>query len=289
MQQQLLKTRKPTAALSNSFATENTSETKSNLFLLEGKRCRTRCRTVLTKFMVVVLFVFPFTSCESSERPVEEYERLPFGVFPLNDVKWVETNHFSDPWSAEVLDGIFNSYRLFYDTITYSVRQVGENKAELHRSYQTRRQTFVNSVGLIEDSIWTNKDMRSWIIIEGKKVYLQHLDEDGIPILEEWGKELFYDFSLEVGDIFQTNYWSDWTKYRLNSIERVMVGSEYRNQYNFIHLVEGESSQNNFSTIEGIGCTKNFSDFRISANTDPMQHFNLIEVYHKNKLIWRKQ
>jgi len=144
-------------------------EKSNHIRYFQKWRFKNRARFKRSLVSVFTLFVISFVSCGASDRPTEP-DRLPFGVFPLNDVKWIETNHYGDSFTG--LDsGYAGYYYQFYDTITYSVRQVGENKAELHRSIQKRMLTYdlylLHPENLIADSTWNEKpELLGWIYLE---------------------------------------------------------------------------------------------------------------------------
>jgi len=252
-------------------------------------RFKNRARFKRSLISIFTLFVVSFASCGASDRPTEQ-DRLPFGVFPLNDVRWVETNHYCDNFTG--LDSGY-SY-VFYDTITYSLRQIGENKTELHRAVQKRMQTFNLGIAdpdlkFVGDSTWNEKpELLGWIYLEGRKVYYQgvpYIDYDG----KSWEKEkgLFYDFSLNVGDKFDTpsNSFSDDYNFYLSSFDNVLVGNELRKKYDF--MLNLKESGYNFSVIEGIGCDRYF--FYVFNTDYTHNNSQLIKVYYKDKLIWRWQ
>jgi len=281
--------------VANSFATENTNETKTNLFLLEGKRCKTRCLTVLTKFMVVVLFVFSFTSCESSERPVEE-GRLPFGVFPLNDVKWVEFDHYTSGMSGT------HNHKWHRDTVTYSIHQINENRAELHlvKKKTTGIPEFdpndpmAEPIAWFEDSIWFEPNrLYGWITIEDNRVYYESVGPDDTPIYNS----LMYDFNLRLYDTFTVinpinNEFV--VSAFVVSIDSVLIGNEYRRRYKFIYtyLPNGKEFYDlygyySYSVIEGIGNDKSFLHTLLNPAPKVYVQPNLISVYYRDKIIWK--
>ena len=275
-------TRKPTAAFKShgtSIFAGCASETKSNLFLLEGKSGRARCRTVLTKFMAVILFIFPFTSCESSERPVE-VERLPFGVFPLNDVKWVE---ISSSHIHKDENGMSVSIT-FSNTHTHFVRQTGENRAELYSSTKTVIQKsgfdLANNTKVeFEDSIYTtDPKLTGWILIEDQKVYYQAQSSEN--------KQLMFDYNVREGDTL------DWLwrgqlmpeiKFYVKSIDSTLIGNEYRRQYHIKNLPFHHFNESLW-IIEGIGCINSF--FYTLRYPMPDDNTSIYGVYYKDKLIW---
>jgi len=254
-------------------------------------RFKNRARFKRSLVSVFTLFVISFVSCGASDRPTEP-DRLPFGVFPLNDVKWIETNHYGDSFTG--LDsGYAGYYYQFYDTITYSVRQVGENKAELHRSIQKRMLTYdlylLHPENLIADSTWNEKpELLGWIYLEGRKVYSQSI----VPLGE---KLLFYDFSLNIGDrldipyLYLFDFNGDTVFYYLVSIDDVRVGDELRKRYNF--MLNSKSTNNDISIIEGIGGDNYFFGMFHATRPaiDPEPNYELIRVFYKDKLIWRRQ
>ena len=91
--------------------------------------------------MVLIIFAIPQIGC-ASDRPEPPGERLPFGVFPLNDVKGVHIGYFED--CKPDADKIIIEHR--YDTFTDFVRQVGEKQADL---YSTRLKHKINKIGKI--------------------------------------------------------------------------------------------------------------------------------------------
>jgi len=258
-------------------------------------RFKNRARFKRSLVSVFTLFVISFVSCGASDRPTEP-DRLPFGVFPLNDVRWVESRYF---FEFDICEPYM--YYDYYDTVTYSVRQVGENKAELHRAIQRRMITMTSGNEIVGDTTWNvendeNQDrigLIAWIHLEGRKVYWQ----GNYFISSPDKKLLFYDFSLNIGDTF--NVMPGYTppageegypKYYLASIDSILIDNEYRKKYNFVHIwahVAGTRwADYNFSVIEGIGCDRYF--FYV-FDTDYSHNGPLIKVYYKDKLIWRQQ
>ena len=86
-------------------------------------RFKNRARFKRSLVSVFTLFVVSFASCGASDRPTEP-DRLPFGVFPLNDVRWVER----DFWKADSIINLPEVYILIdmfnTDEITYSVHKL---------------------------------------------------------------------------------------------------------------------------------------------------------------------
>ena len=268
--------------------------------------------------MIVILFFANSLIGCASDKPTEP-DRLPFGVFPLNDVKWIETNFWATSGGITeeyVVDGdtsIALIYRGYSDTITYFVRQSGEQKAELYRSVvgkmtQSGYDLFTQKPLELEDSTYNNPpELYGWINLEGRKVYFQGIDHNGNP----WDERcIFYDFPLNVGDtVDMANikwqkpiHWptnaEDVAKFRLSSIDNILVGNEHRKKFNFVHILsdnpifEGHHFERfNFSAIDGIGNPQGlFYMFeRISHPMFEDWGKALMEVYHKDKLIWRRQ
>ena len=245
--------------------------------------------------LAVLLFLFSFTACEGTERPIE-VEKLPFGVFPLNDVSWVHIQYWG-LWGVPPDDErIYDTegkliativYISSIDTLTYSVRQVGENKAELYCSKATTwSRTIWDNINKTNssygDTTWTTApELYGKIYLEDKRVYFDHSTLEG-----PWYKNLLlYDFSLNVGDEFIANGY----KYIVVSIDSVLVGNEYRKKYNFELTLEG-FPRYKLSVIEGIGCPQNL----FHTLGDPFMAIDplppvLREVYYKDRKIWERE
>jgi len=175
------------------------------------------------------------------------------------------------------------------DVITYSVRQSGENRADLFCSKVTTwyRNIWdnINKVASIDDTTWTTpSELYGKIYLENKRVYFHYGDSEEAP----WNKkQLLYDFNLNVGDEFMI---SDYYKFSVISIDSAFVGNGYRKKYNFAYKQENVLCCD-FSVIEGIGCTEDLFLLRVLdpfITSDPLPP-TLIEVYYKDKLIWRKK
>ena len=242
-------------------------------------------------FTFLLFFAFT-TSCDSSEpRPADE---SPFGVFPLNDVSWgherglqflePDTEFIYNTETGELITII--TYLTGRDIITYSVRQVGENRAELYCSKVTtwERLIFDNiaKVNSYDDTSWvTAPELYGRIYLEDKKVYFRDLGHNGEQ------RQLLYDFNLNVGDEFIVG---GYYKFSVVSIDRILVGNEYRKRYNFDFKREDYPGYpgHSFSVVEGIGCTESF----FHTINDPFMAVDplppsLKEVYYKNKIVWR--
>ena len=270
---------------------QNKSKIKNNLtdclmrFLFFSRA--TFYRRCLQRIIVVlIIFAIPQIGC-ASDRPTEP-DRLPFGVFPLNDVRWIETSEgLAEDWST-----------VRSDTITYSVRQIGENKAELHRSVLrtlSNRYQYDPELKILvplQDTIWYEEpELIGRIHIEGKKVYCYRrgIDLEGKPFET---KQLMYDFGLKIGEVFYYDVpppaFPCELKFYLDSIDNVLVGNESRKKLNFAGDFVEYCGHFTFSVIEGIGCTKSFF-YTVedpSFHIDPVQNVYLHSVYYKDKLIW---
>ena len=250
-------------------------------------------------FAVVVLSFmgFPSIACGAEPDPAGGGGdgKLPFGIFPLSDVRW---EHAGDTWFhgrksdsvydadgklIKVISYVPNNCRLW--TITYSVRQIGENRAELYSDVkETWRAAEVSdkvngTTYKIDTTIIISPKLNGEITIEGKKVYYSY----GVAPYNQ--KVLLYDFNLKVGDTFYVGANADLydkIPFVLVSIDSALVGNEHRKRYNFAKSKESEYY--NFSVIEGIGCTP-YLFYSLSTFLHeelPM----LYRVYHKGQLIW---
>jgi hypothetical protein len=173
------------------------------------------------------------------------------------------------------------------DIITYSVRQVGENKAELYclinRTITFIGEDLVNNVKLEKDSTLTiGPDLEGFIYLENNKVFCQHKHYTGeTPVL-------MYDFNLKQNDTFNRfSHMMDIWKYTVASIDSVVVGNEHRKRYNFTAIQH--TNLIDFSIIEGIGTDLWQFFYTIIW---PVDHDNetlpcLLSVYHKDKLIYK--
>jgi len=265
-------------------------------------RFKNRARFKRSLVSVFTLFVVSFASCGASDRPTEPPgERLPFGVFPLNDVKWVHV-WYGGHWLFEpYTSGHINVISAFcIDTITYSVRQINETTAEL-RSVSVRTEQHrigwdtINKISLnLDDTTYTLDEPAfsnfnsGWIYLENNRVYFRGKDYDGSPWPE---RNLMYDFNLNVGDTFlEYKYLENYYyKYSVKSIDRALVGNEYRKRYNFVISTHYSENYTTTSVIEGIGSPENLFHtlfYFPGMQVDP-QPPELQEVYFRNKLIWK--
>jgi len=262
-------------------------EKSNHIRYFQKWRFKNRARFKRSLVSVFTLFVISFVSCGASDRPTEP-DRLPFGVFPLNDVRWVE--------EVSVIENHPGEPHYYLDTVTYSVRQVAENKAELHYS-RVRTLGHYKYDAELQELIWV-KDTTlyeepelalGWFYLESKKVYWQRGND-----VENWYGErvLLYDFSLNVGDTFDNGLPNTYggSGYYVASIDNVLVGNEYRKRYNFL---KPEQTHFSFSVIEGIGSDRglSFPMDGYGATTHPKPTITPIAVYYKDRVItdWRKQ
>ena len=220
------------------------------------------------------------SACKADE-PIGNIDKLPTDVFFLNDTKWKETQSQINGWNID---------KSYLDTVIYSVKQIEENKAELNRLIikVTGKYTDYSRQIFVPDSSWTiGPELYGYILLEGKKVYYQYNATAD--------KELMYDFSLNVGDVFDREYFYDDAKFYVESIDNVLLGNEYRRKYNFI--LKPTMKKYDFSAIEGIGCVGNEQFFdkhffytrNIFLNEigDPQITRVLQAVYYKDKIIWK--
>ena len=215
-----------------------------------------------------LLFLCPLTACGNDPSPSNP-EALPFGVFPLNDVKWIYVDKCSIGYMSEP----------HIDTITYSVHQIDEKSAEL---FYHRKRVKVKS----KDGKWikeptSNADTNrlGWIHLESKKVYFV-LDQIGY----DDRKSLLYDFSLKVDDSYTSGYFSNF-KHTVGSISEVLVGNEYRKKYHFSESAPYSS----LYAIESIGFGSDllFPLFGSYNGMEDNHRSEIIEVYYKDKVIWK--
>jgi len=242
-------------------------------------RFKNRARFKRSLISIFTLFVVSFASCGASDKPTEP-DRLPFGVFPLNDVKWVHTGHY-------MLEGFNNEGTKYiiedrYDTGAIFVRQISENQAELYAKGIAKLVRegweFIDG-GMkelkFEDSVWTfGPNLLGHIHLEHKKVYYQRTGKE---------KELLYDFNLRLNDTttFGDPYYTA-VVYFVASIDSAKLGNEYRKRYRFKSVCGGWS----FSVIEGIGNDISFSYPLLSSIERSHNKDRLRGVYYKDKLIW---
>jgi len=222
-------------------------------------------------FIIFLFFSFSFISCANEPSPAEP--KLPWSVFPLDSVKWIEIHEYID-------FPIQNNNKWHLDTIIYSIYSIGENKAKV---YKLEKKSIGNYKIIDGEKIFVSDS--SWIM--DSKLFIQILLENNkvYKILGDGEQEIFlmYDFSLKVGDKFISSWWNR----SITSIDSVLVGNEYRKKYNFF---ETDNSHFHFSVIDGIGCDKFFSYILIN----PYGHFDPIidityKVYYKDKLIWERK
>jgi hypothetical protein len=243
---------------------------------------------------VVVLLLFLFASCSASAEPQGE-TGLPFGVFPLNDVRWVERSIYGDWLEEEIYDTntgelIALTQKRYTDITTRFVKRIGENKAELYSSIERTVKTDVlweveeGKLKFNDTTFTIEPDLTGWIYLENRKVYFQGLNS--------WDeKTLLLDFGLNIGDTFMfpgDTYpgFEPYNRFYLISIDNVFVGNEYRKRHNFAN--KKDQAHSNFSLIEGIGCNIHFfytlTDFGIAV--DLVHNIRLLSVYFKDKKIW---
>ena len=239
-------------------------------------------------FTFLLFFAFT-TSCDSSEpRPVDE---SPFGVFPLNDTKWVETEFHQ--YDRKEDNRIFWTSTL--TTYTYFVRQIGENKAELYYFLQSKisRDVWLPTGEQIklEDSIVAPSEPRliGWILLEGKRVYFQTKEN----------KQLMFDFNnMNVGEPVDW-MWKDWNdrfqdnpnyiaaEWYVKSIDTVRVGNEYRRQY---WLTTKQNAQyyrpEHCFLVEGIGCVSPYFFYTIRPPITADENKIFSAAYYKDRKIF---
>ena len=248
-------------------------------------RCRFK-RCVIGAITCLFLLIYPLTACAGETNPVPK-EGLPWGVFPLNDVRWVYLGGEPYEYSYTVRESATDStdsvcvhkYGQYMDTTTYFVRQIAENQAEIHSSkvrleYGRYEYDFINKVeSKFPDTTYIVDDnqLEGRIFVEDKKVYFQ--PKDGT-------KSLMYDFSLKVGDIFYVGS----SEYFLLSIDSIQIWNEYRKKYNFAKNKEQNDAE--FSVVEGIGSLSDF--FNIIYYSGPVSFPLMNWIYYKNNLIWTR-
>jgi len=269
---------------------QNKSKIKNNLtdclmrFLFFSRA--TFFRRCLQRIIVVlIIFAISQIGC-ASDRPEPPGEKLPFGVFPLNDVKWVEAWHYKKA-------GPISGYIMCRDTTTYTVNQIGENKAELRRLVKrtTGYEKLDSNTGTVvwtEDSTWNETYFDKWIILVGNRVYYQMLDVSGNPF-PDLEKRLLYDFNLRLNDTLTVLTNTGIVTSFVASIDNVLIGNEYRKRYHF--MFKPEPTIYDFTVIEGVGCEKSpfyttFDPLHIN-NQFPLPE--LLKVYYKERIIWRQK
>ena len=289
----------------NSFAGNTSGERiASKILLFADKQKRknknnTKLKHLLTNVMVAMLLfsIYLFTAC-GADSPPGDAGGLPFGIFPLNDVKW---EHSCDTWFEwRKADSVYDAegklikvinYGYGQDgrcrdyTTTYSVKQIEENRAELYCSEkQIWRVLISDKVNKTEYEIDTtliltaSPKLAGTITIEGKKVYYHYVKPAEMKIL-------LYDFSLNVEDTFcisNENY-----NFVLVSIDSVLVGNEYRKRQNF-QMEDEWYGFSEFSVIEGIGCNK-YLLYTLNIILHDEDKFPVLRrVYYKEQLIWKR-
>ena len=269
--------------LENSYTVNNDYsevEKSNHTRYFQKWRFKNRARFKRSLVSVFTLFVVSFASCGASDKPTEP-DRLPFGVFPLNDVKWVHITSYMLEHSGA------NNYIVehWYDTIIYSVRQTGENQADLYISgmITLKREGWEwDSTGFyeleFEDSTRSyGPILHSRIYLENKKVYCQIGDN----------KDLLYDFNLRLNDIISIGHPAEHKfEYFVDSTDSVLVGSEYRKRYHFKPVISGHYP---FYVIEGIGSGSAllYPFYKgIEISHLGIYGASLRGVYYKDKLIW---
>ena len=275
----------------NCFATEvmNSYEAK--------QKNKTRLSKILNIFILsIILFLMvPIAACgkDKDEPPTEP--KLPFGVFPLNDVSWEHGRSIhvnAGPGERPVYDdtGKLIGTIMYWSgkaTITYSVKQVGENRAELYVADEVTWRREVKMYGkevVWDDTTWfTPSKLDAEIRLDGRKVYCNN--------------RLLYDFTLNVGDTFIVSDYADDSEeydatFVLASIDSTLVDNEQRRRYNFKLKDPNFSYEwDKFTLIEGIGC----AEYILQTLRTPFIHEEYIgppelnKVYFKDKIIWERK
>jgi len=166
------------------------TERANSNYLLAQKRKNlnnSKLKHRLIKFnFVAFMLLFSFASCEASEKPRDPGE-LPFGVFPLNDVSWVHSqglNPSGNPADEFIYDDETDEliaiirYTNGGDMSTYSVRQIGENRAELYVSkiitwYRTKWD-YITNENSFDDTTWViPHELYGYIYLENRRIYLE--------------------------------------------------------------------------------------------------------------------
>jgi hypothetical protein len=130
---------------------------------------------------------------------------------------------------------------------TYSMHQIGENKAELYRSKFNTWDRYINyydpnvPVKELPDSVWTTEpEVDGWIYVEDRKVFYQERrvdKESGEVIIGEKG--LMYDFNLKLNAPF---IMCISVPVYVGSIDSALVGNEYIKKYNLFYETHEEFS-----------------------------------------------
>ena len=238
--------------------------------------------------MLSLLFIFlaySLTSCGNEPSPNPNDNKLPWGVFPLKDVRWVE-----QVWGQNA----YNWDQWIYDTVTYSVHQIAENKAELYKYTDRTVLEMWPAHNKVDTSYSIGPELIGWISIENNKVFFT---EEYVypPYLEKpstFHKGLFYDFNLQLGDtlfgkLWDDNYENAWPLV-VSLIDSVKIDNEYRKRFHYKALLDLGDLWN-FAAIEGIGCMDRHLFFPFqgdNSHVDPVRYYRLLGVYYKDKLIY---
>ena len=252
-------------------------------------------RCLIGAITCLFLVIYPLTACAGETNPTPQ-EGLPWGVFPLNDVRWVET---SSGYIEYTEDNIYIVQSTFITT-TYFVKQVGENKAELHSfsEYVIKKLGNDNIGNKVEfpDSAFSTEpgELKGWITVEGKKVYYQRNN----PI---YSRQVLFDYDVKVGDTL-TWLWEFesfglapdpsfpiWVVRHIDSTrlgdgenkKQYFVSNSY--VYNNGQLVTGIKP---FWVVEGIGCLQGLLYTTSSWSIHPDYNTSLKGIYYKDKQIW---
>ena len=235
--------------------------------------------TIQAIIISAFLLIYPLTACAGETNPVPK-EGLPWGVFPLNNTEWQESTY---SWWSEIKDSIDISVS-HTNITTLSVRQIGENRAELYSSsktFKTEKSTNLSTGEKVDllDSSFTGANLIGHILIEDNKVYYLHEEK----------KDLMFDFNVKVGDtldwLWKGQFHHSYNPvFYVNSIDSILVGNteigyEYRKQYficNKFNAQEQYPRMHSMTIVEGIGCVSNnfFYTLRPHLNSLPEASFS---------------
>jgi len=256
----------------------------ANNILLANRRNKNneKLKRQLINFMSVFLFLFLFlhnAACIANEPPPAE-PKLPWSVFPLDSVKWEYIKKRSGAFA--------DLGTVYFDTLTYSVRQISENKAEVYFSSKTAIFKRVDGKYIFDRNGKSgDTEFYGYIILEDKKVYYQDRDSFFFP------KTLLYDFNLKLNDTFIYGA-TGGEKCIVSSIDSVLIFNgneyEYRKRYNFSghkHFYWFDYSDY-FYVIEGIGCNLEFlyTTHWWAQMEEAIICPEIRKVYYKDKVIW---